>query len=69
MQTGQKKEEERDGQQSNFIFEPDKNILGRQKHLREIKYAKDVKTSDEHQRFQGYKMMKKTKKIMNQSKI
>ena len=69
MQTGQKKAEEGDGQQSNFIFEPDKNILGRQKHLREIKYAKDVKTSDEHQRFQGYKMMKKTKKILNQSKI
>ena len=40
----QKKAEEGDGQQSNFIFENDKNIWGRQKHFKEIKHSKDGKT-------------------------
>ena len=34
----------RQGQQSNFIFENDKNIWGWQKHFKEIKHSKDGKT-------------------------
>ena len=49
------KAEEGDGQQSNFIFENDKNIWGRQKYLKEINHFKNGKTSQEQKRCQDYK--------------